>query len=114
MHFPHEDALVITLDVANFTIRQLLIDNGSSTNMIFWLALEVMRMSHIELEKSNSTLVGFDGKETKSSGSIKLFVIAKDVTELTSFFVINSSSTYNAILGRPWIHAMKVVPSTIH
>jgi hypothetical protein len=28
--------------------------------------------------------------------------------------VLNSYSPYNANLGRPWLHKMKAVPSTLH
>ena len=33
---------------------------------------------------------------------------------MVTFIVISSFSPYTAILGRPWIHAMGVVPSTFH
>lgn len=103
MHFPYEDMLVITLEVANFTLQRLLMDNGNLANIIFWLALEAMGISRIQLEKSSSTLVGFDGKEIGLSGSIKLPITIGGVTQITSFFAIDSPSAYNAILGRPWI-----------
>jgi hypothetical protein len=32
----------------------------------------------------------------------------------TSFFVINSKSTYTILLGRDWIHANYCIPSTMH
>ena len=31
-----------------------------------------------------------------------------------NFIVLNAFSPYTVILGRPWIHAMKVIPSTLH
>ena len=33
---------------------------------------------------------------------------------IVTFIVVNSFSLYTAILGRPWIHAMGAVPSTLH
>ena len=33
---------------------------------------------------------------------------------MVTFIVVRSFSPYTAILGRPWIHAMKAVPSTLH
>ena len=33
---------------------------------------------------------------------------------MVTFIVVNSFSPYTAILGRPWIHAMGTVPSTLH
>jgi hypothetical protein len=35
-------------------------------------------------------------------------------TILTSFFIISSKSTYNALLGRDWIHANCFIPSMMH
>lgn len=32
----------------------------------------------------------------------------------TNFVVINCISSYNMIIWRPWIHDMRVVPSTLH
>ena len=51
---------------------------------------------------------------TNTLGQIVLFVFAKGVNKQTRFNVIDYKSAYNAILGRPWIHEMKAVPSTYH
>ena len=32
----------------------------------------------------------------------------------TKFLVVDCDSSYNMILGRPWIHRMGAVPSTLH
>jgi len=39
---PHDDALVITLDVANFEVPRILVDTGSSVDLIFLGTLERM------------------------------------------------------------------------
>ena len=33
---------------------------------------------------------------------------------MITFIVVASFSSYMVILGRPWIHAMGAVPSTLH
>ena len=33
---------------------------------------------------------------------------------MVTFIVVSSFSPYTAILGRPWIHALGAVPSTLH
>lgn len=35
-------------------------------------------------------------------------------TTLSAFFVVDASSTYNALLGRDWIHSSWCAPSTLH
>lgn len=113
-HFTYEDALVITLDISNFNMQRLLVDNGSSMNIVFLIALEAIGISKLELDKSNAILIGFNRKKTRLSGSIKLLVLIRGVTQLTTFLVIDTLFRYNAILRRPWIHAMKAIPSTLH
>ena len=33
---PHDDALVVTLTIANHAIHQILVDNGSSADILYW------------------------------------------------------------------------------
>ena len=47
-------------------------------------------------------------------GQISLPVNMEGKEVVVAFIVVNSFSPYTAILGRPWIHAMGVVPSTLH
>ena len=66
----------------------------------------------------NAPLVSFGGTRVLPLGAITLSVvvgdypqqIAKDVT----FLVVDYSSAYNAILGRPTLNSWKVVTSTYH
>ncbi|KAL5573285.1 hypothetical protein UlMin_022882 [Ulmus minor] len=44
---PHHDALVISLLIANCQIKRILIDNGSSTNVIFLSALKEMNINRL-------------------------------------------------------------------
>lgn len=45
-------------------------------------------------------------------GEIDLMVYIKGVILHTMFFTNNLESAYNAILKIPWLHKMKVTPST--
>ena len=40
VHHPHNDALVVTMNVANHTVRRILVDNGSSVDILFWDAFK--------------------------------------------------------------------------
>jgi len=48
----------------------------------------------------------------KGQISLPVNLEGKEVT--VAFIVVTSFSPYMAILGRPWIHAMGAVPSTLH
>lgn len=47
-------------------------------------------------------------------GQISLPIMTKGKEVMVNFIVVNAFSPYMAILGRPWIHAMGAVPSTLH
>jgi len=47
-------------------------------------------------------------------GIIHLPITIGPITLMTPCFVINKDFSYNLLLGRPWIHCMCVVPSTLY
>ncbi|XP_057785851.1 uncharacterized protein LOC131003347 [Salvia miltiorrhiza] len=111
---PHHDALVISIYIANCLTKRVLIDNGSSANILFCSAYREMGLGESKLIKKAAVLVGFSGESTTTVGEIDLPVYAEGVNLSTRFLVVDAPSAYNVILGRPWIHGMEAVPSTYH
>ena len=67
-----------------------------------------------DLSKYDTTLVGFDGRMVVIKGQISLIVNTEGKKVMVNFIIVGSFSPHTAILGRPWIHAMGAVPSTLH
>ncbi|XP_057771106.1 uncharacterized protein LOC130990895 [Salvia miltiorrhiza] len=111
---PHHDALVISVFIANCLTKRVLIDNGSSANILFYSAYREMGLDESKLIKKAPVLVGFSGESTTTVGEIDLPVYAEGVNLSTRFLVVDAPSAYNIILGRLWIHEMEAVPSTYH
>ncbi|GFZ00941.1 hypothetical protein Acr_14g0005760 [Actinidia rufa] len=44
VHLPHDDALVVSAVIANFNVQRILIDNGSSADILFISAFEKMKV----------------------------------------------------------------------
>ena len=61
VHHPHDNAIVITLLIANYTTRRVLVDNGSSVDILYYPAFQQMRLGRDQLRLMNSPLVGFRG-----------------------------------------------------
>ncbi|KAG7542873.1 Retrotransposon gag domain [Arabidopsis thaliana x Arabidopsis arenosa] len=96
---PHDDALVITLDVANFEVSRILIDTGSSVDLIFLSTLERMGISRADIVGPPSPLVAFTSESAMSLGTIKLPVLAKKVSKIVDFVVFDKPAAYNIILA---------------
>ena len=47
VHHPFDDAIVITLLIADYTTRRVLVDNGSSANILYYPTFQQMRLDEI-------------------------------------------------------------------
>ncbi|XP_018435978.2 uncharacterized protein LOC108808306 [Raphanus sativus] len=111
---PRDDLLVIELTIHDIDVVRVLIDTGSSVNIIFKETLAKMQVDLSKITEDSSPLVGLSGEPTIASGSISFAVRAGTVEKLTEFLVVNLPASYNAIMGTPWINSMKAVPPTYH
>ena len=60
--FPHTDTFVATTNIVEFTIHNILIDIGSSTNILFIKPFEQMNLDKRTLEPAENSLFSFRGK----------------------------------------------------
>ncbi|KAF8112797.1 hypothetical protein N665_0061s0006, partial [Sinapis alba] len=67
-----------------------------------------------DIKPSSCTLTGLNGALEQMIGMICLPVYAGGVTRTVKFSVIQAKAPFNAILGTPWLHSMKAIPSTYH
>jgi hypothetical protein len=102
--YPHTDAMVIKTNIAAWEISRVLIDTGSSADIIFANTFDQMKLSRNQLQPSESPLIGFGGKQIQALGKISLPVSfgtqANARTEYITFDVVDLYYPYNAILGR--------------
>ncbi|XP_070047122.1 uncharacterized protein [Nicotiana tomentosiformis] len=110
---PHNDALVISLNVLDFKIKCVLVDSGSSANIIQWRVLEQVKLTG-SIILATKLLDGFNLVSMTTRGEILLLTNVEGLMKTTLFKVVDGYMGYNIILGRPWLHDMKVVPSTYH
>ena len=102
---PHDDPLVIRAIVANKTVHRVLVDNGSSTDIIFTSVFDKIGIGREKLEPFTTHLRGFSGEKVLPLGSIQLVLTLGDppcqATTTARFLVVDAPSAYNMLLGRP-------------
>ena len=115
---PHDDPLVIRAVVANKTIHRVLINNGSSADIIFTSDFDKMGIGREKLEPVRTHLQGFFGEKVLPLGSIQLVLTLGDppcqATTTVRFLIVDAPSAYNVLLGRPSLKAIKAIPSAYH
>ncbi|XP_013617876.1 PREDICTED: uncharacterized protein LOC106324459 [Brassica oleracea var. oleracea] len=114
VHLPHNDPLLIEVGIAKYDVAKVLMDTGSSVDLIFRDTLDKMGVDLRDMKPSSRSLTGFNGASEKMIGTIKLPVYACGVTRTVKFSITRTKAPYNAILGTPWLHSMKAISSTYH
>jgi hypothetical protein len=59
---PHTDALVLSLAIVNRRIHQILIDIGSSADILYKIAFKLMKIDRRKIVLARHSLVGFSGE----------------------------------------------------
>ncbi|KAK3035115.1 hypothetical protein RJ639_032617 [Escallonia herrerae] len=115
---PHDDPLVVTLRVGNFDVKRILVDNGSSAEVLFYEAFQRMNIPSDRLRKIDTPLYGFSNHPVACEGIIALPVTVgappNQAKLMLDFVVVRVPSAYNAILGRTALNQLRAVVSTYH
>lgn len=105
----HHDGLMFTLFIANHYFRKIMVHHGNSVNIIHDDFIKKMNISEAEITPRSSVLVASMVKLRTRWADIKFPIYIEGVNYFQKLCVIDNLSSYNVILGRPWIHEMKVV-----
>ncbi|KAL2533422.1 Ribonuclease H [Abeliophyllum distichum] len=117
VHYPHCDALLVRAVVARNGLGRMLVDNGSSVNVIFSSTYEQMNID-VPLEPSTEPLYGFTGDCVTPKGIIRLAVTMGEeplaAHTFMEFLVVDRRSAYHGVLGRPTLKELWAVTSIHH
>ena len=75
IHLPYDDPLVVMLTIVNYLIKRVLIDIGSSSDVLFTKAFDQLKIFRDRLRPIATPLVGFNGSSTKFLGVMELPVL---------------------------------------
>ena len=113
---PYDDSLVIMLMIEGFNTRRVLIDNESSTDIIYLFAFQQLKVDLKRLRPFESPLVSFSEDKVYPWGIVTLIVTTGSypfqVTNKHNLLVVDSPSFYNVIIRRPTLNRLKEATST--
>ncbi|GAU40178.1 hypothetical protein TSUD_292830 [Trifolium subterraneum] len=111
--------LLVRAKMVNFDVRRILVDQGSSCDIMYLGLFKVLQLTEENLVPYvGSDLQGFNGSTTKPWGYVDLIVTFGENKAMKSvkvkFLVVDCPSLYNCIIGRPTLAELFAVSSTIH
>ncbi|PKA56173.1 hypothetical protein AXF42_Ash011102 [Apostasia shenzhenica] len=112
----HYDLIVVVACIAYFDVWRVLLDSGSTADILFESAFLQMGLKEANLLCAETTLLDFSGERVQPLRFISLPVSFGDdnghALSMVNFAVIKAKSGYNAILGRTTLNSFGMVIST--
>ena len=106
--YPHMDAMLIEANIDGWAVSKILVDEGSSADIILTSTIDVMKIDRKVLGRAEHPLYGFSGKKIHSIGRIILPVSFRTISnarrEQIAFDVVDMYYPYNALFGREATH----------
>ncbi|XP_047167338.1 uncharacterized protein LOC124836257 [Vigna umbellata] len=65
----HDDPMVITAEIARYDVSKVLVDQGSSVNILYWSTFKKMDLSEDLIAPFNEQIVGFSGEKVNTRGT---------------------------------------------
>ena len=106
--------LLITLRIGGYDVKRVMVDGGSTAEIMYPNLFKGLKLKPEDLMPYSSPLMSFDEK----------LVIPKDMNRLpiqtgleiveVNFIVVDTYSPCTAIVGRPWLHTLGIVASSLH
>ena len=95
-------------------MKRVMIDQGSAAKIMYPDLYKGLGLKAENLTTYSSPLVSFKGKMVVPKGQIRLPVQAGTYVVEVDFIVVDAFSPYTTIMGRPWLHSLGAVSSTLY
>lgn len=110
----HLRPLYVKAFLDGVSVEKVLVDNGAIVNILPSKTLKAIGKSVDDLLPTEVNISNFFGGSSEARGVVTLQLQVGSRLMGTTFFVIDSTSNYNVLLGRDWIHLNGCVPLSLH
>jgi len=110
----YDRPLYYTGYIGSTCIERIQVDLGSALSIIPKRILYFLGIPLYRLSATTTTIYDFNAGSSHPLGKIRLRCRIEDLKSEVKCYVIDTDTSYNLLLERPWIHANWIVPSTLH
>ncbi|KAM1648307.1 hypothetical protein ACFX2K_009719 [Malus domestica] len=100
----HLKLIYVTAHLEGVPFKRVLIDEGAAINVIPLKQMKKLGRSEEDIIPTDLTVSSFSRAITRTHRILPLEVDLGSKQIMLAFFMVDSSSTYGALLGKDWIH----------
>ena len=113
-YLDHRRPLYLAASINQIPIKKALVDIGASVNLIPLSTSQAAEILERKILGCLMEVIGFGGRGEYTTGHIQLWLKVGLIASLARFHVVQTEVSYHVLLGRPWLHKHRLVPSTYH
>ncbi|XP_077239737.1 uncharacterized protein LOC143880643 [Tasmannia lanceolata] len=110
----HTKPLKITVTCNKKKVPEVLVDNGSALNVCPLSTAATLGFSPENFIPSEQGILAYDGTRRDVIGTLVTEIQIGGEDFEVEFQVLDIKASFLLLLGRPWMHKVGVVPSTLH
>jgi len=113
-----DDPMVVTFKLENYVVKKVLIDQGSSVDILYWTTYQKLQLPTNAMIPYHEPIYGFSWEKLSSRGYIDLQTIFRNgiqsKTICICFLIVDTPTSYNVLLGQPSLNTLGAIISTLH
>jgi len=113
-----DDPMVITVEIENYVVKKVLVDQGSSVDILYWATYQKLQLPDTAMVPYDEPIYGFSGEQVSTHDYSDLHTVFRDGAQTKTipirFLIVNAPTSYNVLLGHPSLNTLGVVVSTPH
>ena len=91
-----------------------MVDGGNAVEIMYLNLYKGLKLKPEDLTLYSSPLMSFDEKLVIPKGMIRLPIQTGPKIVEVNFIVVDTYSPYTTIVGKPWLHTLGAVASSLH
>ncbi|WKA03340.1 hypothetical protein VitviT2T_021455 [Vitis vinifera] len=104
----------ITCILLSHRVQSVLLNNGSALNVYPLATVVTLDFAPSDFGSSTQTLRAYNSTQREVMGTLTIDLLIGLTTFSILFQVLRIPSFFDLLLGRPWIHQARAIPSSLH
>ena len=110
----HTHPLYISVGCSGRRVSSVLLDNGLALNVCPLATAIALEYAPSDFGPSTQTVRAYDNTRREVMGTLEIELLISPTTFVTVFQVLRILTSFNLLLGQPWIHRAGAIPYSLH